>query len=288
MYSIFVGVNFMQIFEVIELREFPYFLTVDETDGELVRDKITPMNNYKVFLLVDHDTKKIWTYNGPYSSLKLQIYGGILANMLRKQLRLFYRIYPMNTFSEEDKEFQELMDKPLAPGRARTIDKEDFEKPSETATIGDVVVKTPRLNKVMENIKIYPIPEHVNRVFLILGGNIYSEEQIPQSFLKEEKVSVEPVKMGRLNNGFTFFNDRNYSVRIIVRDKSLQGVELFVKEHENVQTLNLKIPTIPEEKFNKPGLVESLYKAFQIPESLPSENFHEKNKIESNNATRLK
>ncbi|MFW9930007.1 MAG: hypothetical protein ACFFD1_11495 [Candidatus Thorarchaeota archaeon] len=278
----------MQIFEVIELREFPYFLTVDATDGEVVRDKITPMNNYKVFLLVDHDTKRIWTYNGPYSPLRLQIYGGILANMLRKQLRMFYRIHPMNALSEEDKEFQELMDKPLAPGRARTIDKENFEKHSETATVGNVVIKTPRLNKVMENIKNYPIPEHVSRVFLILGGNIYSEEQIPQSFLKEEKISVEPVKMGRLNNGFTFFNDRNYSVRIIVRDKSLQGVELFVKEHENVQTLNLKIPTILEEKYNKPGDVQSLYKAFQIPESLSSEHLHERNKIESNKAARLK
>jgi hypothetical protein len=278
----------MQIFEVIELREFPYFITVDATDGEVVRDKITPMNNHKVFLLVDHDTKRIWTYNGPYSSLKLQIYGGILANMLRKQLRMFYRIHPMNTLSEEDKQFQEIMDKPLAPGRARTIDKEDFEKPSDTATVGNVVVKAPRLDKVMENIKSNPILEHLNRVFLILGGNVYSEEQIPQSFLKEEKISVEPVKMGRLNNGFTFFNDRNYSVRIIVRDKSLQGVELFVKEHENVQTLNLKVPTTPEEKYSKSGDVQSLYKAFQIPESLPSENIHEKDKIESKKATRLK
>lgn len=266
----------MQIFEVIEVREDPYFLTVDASDGDFVRDKINPLNNRKVFLLVDHDTKRIWTYNGPYSSLKLQVFGGILANILRKQLRMFYRIYPLNVYSEEDKEFQELLEKPLGPGRAQTIDKDAFEKPSEVPTVGNIVIKNPRLNKVLENVKEYPIPEHLNRVFLILGGNIYSEEEIPKTFLKEEKISIEPVKLGRLNNGFTFFNDRNYSVRMIVRDKSLQGVELFVKEHEKVKTLKLKIPTIPEEKYSKSGDIESLLEAFKIPDSLPSENLSER------------
>ncbi|TFF83943.1 MAG: hypothetical protein EU552_02065 [Promethearchaeota archaeon] len=281
-YNISVGYILIQIFEVIEVREFPYFLTVDASDGEFVRDKINPINNHKVFLLIDHDTKRIWTYNGIYSSLKLQVYGGILANMLRKQLRMFYRIYSLNRYAEEDKEFQEILNKPLGPGRAKTIDKDDFEKPSEQSTVGNIAIKQPRLNKVREEIKNYPIPEHLNRIFLILGGNIYSEEEIPESFLKEEKVNVEPIKMGRLNNGFTFFNDRNYSVRMIVRDKSLQGVELFVKKHEKVQTLNLKVPTILEEKYNKPGKIESLFKAFQIPESLPSEAFTDRKNIEPN------
>ncbi len=272
----------MQIFEVIEVREFPYFLTVDASDGEVVRDKINNFNNHKVYLLVDHDTKRIWTYNGPYSTLKLQIYGGILANMLRKQLRLFYRIYPLNFYSEDDEEFLMILDKPLAPGRARTIDKEDFDKPSVDVTIGTIIIKNPRLNTVLENIKQYSIPEHFNRVFLILGGNIYSEEETPESFFKEDKVSVQPVKMGRLNNGFTFFNDRNYSVRIIVKDKALQGVELFVKKHDEVQSLILKTPLIPEEKYSKPGKIDSLFDAFQIPESLPNDNNDESNNLEPN------
>jgi hypothetical protein len=67
---------------------------------------------------------------------------------------------------------------------------------------------------------------------------------------------------------------------MIVRDKSLQGVELFVREHDKVQKLNLKVPTIPEEKFNKPGHVKDLFEAFQIPESLPSENSTEEPAME--------
>jgi len=259
----------MQIFEVIEVREFPYFLTVDASDGEFVKEKINSLNSNKVFLLVDHDTKRIWTYNGPNSPLKLQIYGGILANMLRKQLRLFYRIYPLNVYSEEDKEYQEILNKSIAPGRAQTIDKEDFEKVPDQNIVGNIMIRNPRLNTVLDNIKEYPIPENLNRVFLILGGNIYSEEESLESFLTEEKIKIEPVKMGRLNNGFTFFNDRNYSIRLVVKDKTVQGIELFVKNYEKVQTLKLKVPVIPEERFSKSGDIDSLVKAFQIPESLP-------------------
>ncbi|MFW9949491.1 MAG: hypothetical protein ACFFKA_05135, partial [Candidatus Thorarchaeota archaeon] len=116
----------MQLFEVIELREFPYFLTVQVEEGELVKDILTEINNYKVFIMVDHDTKRIWTYNGPYSSLKLQIYGGILAGMLRTQLRMFYRVYTLNEYNKEDKEFQEILEKSLGQGRARNIEKSDF------------------------------------------------------------------------------------------------------------------------------------------------------------------
>jgi len=73
----------LQIFEALELREFPYFLTVDVEEGERVGDIITDLNIRKVYLLIDHDTKRIWTYNGSNSSLKLQIFGGILAGMLQ-------------------------------------------------------------------------------------------------------------------------------------------------------------------------------------------------------------
>ncbi|MBY9002682.1 MAG: hypothetical protein KGD73_01800, partial [Candidatus Lokiarchaeota archaeon] len=77
----------MQIFEVLEIREYPYFLTVDVSDGEVVRDIVNDLNSHKAYLIVDHDTKRIWTYNGINSSLKLQLFGGILAGMLRVQLR---------------------------------------------------------------------------------------------------------------------------------------------------------------------------------------------------------
>jgi len=102
----------MQVFEALELREFPYFITVGVDDGETVRDVLSSLNAHKVYLLVDHDSKTIWTYNGPYSSFKLQIFGGILAGMMRKQLRLFYKLQSLNSFKPDDSRFQEILDKP--------------------------------------------------------------------------------------------------------------------------------------------------------------------------------
>lgn len=265
----------MQIFEVLEVREFPYFLTVEVTEGETVRDVLKDYNSHKVYLLVDHDTKKILTYNGPISSLKLQIFGGILASMLRKQLRLFYRIYPLNIYSKEDLEFQEILDKPLGEGRARSIEKSDFPDPSTVSTKGDLVIHNPRLRKVVETIKEYPLPENFKRIFVIIGGILYSEEDITELFLKEEKIKKEFVKMGRLNNGFTFFNDRNYSLRVIVKDRAIQGIELFIPEHEKYDSIKLKVPVIPEEKFNRPGKIESLIESFNIPENLPDEKLNQ-------------
>ncbi|MFX0180178.1 MAG: hypothetical protein ACFE78_08295 [Candidatus Hodarchaeota archaeon] len=261
----------MQIFEVLEVREFPYFLTVEVTEGETVRDTLNDYNSHKVYLLVDHDTKKILTYNGPNSALKLQIFGGILANMLRKQLKLFYRIYPLNLYSKEDHEFQEILDKPLGEGRARSIEKSDFPDPAKTSTTGDLVIHNPRLKKVVETIKEYPLPENYKRIFVIIGGILYSEEDITELFLKEEKVKKEFVKMGRLNNGFTFFNDRNYSIRVIVKDRAIQGIELFNPDYEKYDSIELKVPVIPEEKFNRPGKIESLIQSFNIPEEIPEE-----------------
>ncbi len=261
----------MQIFEVLEIRESPYFLTVDVIDGEFVRDIINYLNSHKVYLLVDHDTKKIWTFNGINSSFKLQIYGGILAGMLRTQLRLFYRIYSLNKYSSEDPEFQEILNKPLGEGRARSIDKSDFSTQLDKLPAGDLLIHNPRLNQALESIKEYPILKGFKRSFLIVGGTLYSDEEIMESFLKDEKITLEEVKLGRLNNGFTFFNDRNYSVRVIVINRTIQGIELYIREDENLPIIRLKTPVIMEEKFSKPGNIENVLKAFRIQDSLSDE-----------------
>ena len=259
----------MQIFEALELREFPYFLTVDVEEGEIVKDIITDLNNRKVYLLIDHDTKRIWTYNGSNSSLKLQVFGGILAGMFRKQLRLFYRVYSLNFYSKDGPEFKELMDKPIGPGRAKSIDKKDFSDSGIPSTEREMIIHNPRLSKAMENLNLCSKPEDLERIFIIVGGTIYSEEEVPKSMLIEEKSSVKLVKMGRLNNGFTLFDDRNYSTRIIVKDRVIQGIELFIRNNDEMPSLRIKSPIIHEDKISEEGDMEKLITSFEIPDSLP-------------------
>jgi len=275
----------IQIFEALEVREDPYFLTVEVEEGEIVADVINNMNSRKVYLLVDHDTKRIWTYNGQTSSFKLQIYGGILAGMLRKQIGIFYRVFALNKYSMEDPEFQKIMVKTIGPGKAKTIDKKDFSKSATQRASANIIIHTPRFNKALENINSYSPPEDFNRIFLIVAGYIYSEEETPKSALSEEESSVNKInnKMGRLNNGFTFFNDRNYSTRVVVKNRSIQGIELFVHENDKMPVIYIKTPIIHEEKFSKEGDMDKLIAAFDIPEPLPDVEVNEEEITEDEN-----
>ncbi len=276
----------MQIFEVIERVEFPFMEMKEILDGVIVGDIINDTSDGKVFLLVDHDTKKIWTYNGTQSSLRTQIYGGILAGMLRQQLKLFYRVYPLNMHSEEETEFQELIKKQLGPGRANPIEEKDFSKKSVDKYVMDTSIQNPNLKKAIDYINQFPQPKDLNRRFMIIGGQIFADEEVTEAFLKEEIKSIKSVKLGQLNNGFTLFKDQNYSTRLIIKDRKIQGIELYIKKEDKTSPLELKVPLIHEEKLNKPGSIEDLIKAFKILDQIPEENIDLESTKKEENSTK--
>jgi len=261
----------MQIFEVIELHEFPYMEMREVVQGQIVGDILNETSINRVYLLVDHDTKRIWTYNGTHSPFKVQLYGGILAGMLRQQLRLFYRVYPLNMYSKEDREFQELLEKPIGGGRAAPIEKKDFPEQAPDKYVADISISIPKISKALEYINQFPQPDELVRRFMIIGGTIFTDEETTESFLKEEKTTINPVKLGRLNNGFTFFQDHIYSTRLIIKERNIQGIELYIDKDAKSPTFNIEIPIIHEDKFTKPGSINSIIKAFQIPKKLPEE-----------------
>jgi len=63
----------MQIFEVVEIQGFPYMETREVTQGQVVGDILNETSINRVYLLVDHDIKRIWAFNGPQSSFKVQM-----------------------------------------------------------------------------------------------------------------------------------------------------------------------------------------------------------------------
>jgi len=260
----------MQIFEVVELNDYPYMMTKEIYEGEIVSDVI---REDKVYLIVDHNLNRIWTYNGYKSSFKLQMYGNRLAEMLRTQLKLKYNVFPLNRFSKKDVRFQELMEKQLSGGGAQAIGKADFLEFADGFKVKADVKVFPviRVAQALEYINEIPPPENFIRKFMIVGGNIYTDEEITESFVMEEKTIKKPLKLGRLNRGFTFFD--NYSIRLIIYDRKMQGIELYIHEKDKPKTklLEVKIPIFAEEKFNKSGAVDALINAFQIPKELPKE-----------------
>ncbi|MFX1259372.1 MAG: hypothetical protein ACFFAN_16070 [Promethearchaeota archaeon] len=262
----------MQIFEVIEIEEHPYMITKEIFEGETVRDVINEDNEDKVYLLVDHSLKRIWTYNGFKSSYRIQIFGAKLAEMLSRQLKLLYKIYSLNLYSKNDKIFQELMDKSLIGGIAEPINKNDLLEYTDGFKVkGNVsVVLDVNVNKAMEYVNRIPQPKNFIRKFLIIGGNIYTDEQITEAFVKEDKTVKKPIKLGRLNRGFTSFLE-NYSTRTIMHNRRIQGIEIYVhkKAQSEAQLLELKIPVLYEDRFSKKGSIDALIEGFQIPDELP-------------------
>ena len=77
----------MQIFEIVELSEYPYISTKEIYEGGTIKDVI---KEEKVYLIVDHNLNRIWTYNGYKSSFRIQALAVKLAEMLRAQLQLKY------------------------------------------------------------------------------------------------------------------------------------------------------------------------------------------------------
>lgn len=266
----------MQIFEAVELNQIPFMKTRELTNQKelgKVSDIINEDSLDRVFLLVDHDSKRIWTYNGPKSTFKLQIYGGILAGELRKQLRLFYRIFPLNQYTKHHKTFKEIMEKPLGPGRAKEITEDDFSKesrgrfePQELSTHPGLKIKD-----ALDYVNSLPQPDNFSRKFLISGVNIYTDEKSVEKLIPEKKTIKRTVKLGRLNNGFIFFDDRLYSTRLIINKRKLQGIELYVHEDDQREPIKINIPVLPDERVSQSRDIDELEDAFEISEQTSKE-----------------
>ena len=262
----------MQIFEIVELPEYPFISTKEIYEGGTIKDVI---KEDKVYIIIDHNLNRIWTYNGYKSSFRIQAFAVKLAEMLRAQLQLKYNIFPLNRHSKEHIKFKEIMEKPVSGGIAQPLEKSDF-----LGFAGGWMVKADvefipdvKVNEALEYISELPQPENFIRKFMLIGGNIYTDEEITEKFVSEEKTIKKPLKLGQLNRGFTFFRG-NFSTRLIMHDRSVQGIELYIHENDKseVRILEANIPIFPEEKFSKPGSIDSLMNAFQIPDELPEED----------------
>ncbi len=274
----------MQIFLVKDINEFPLMETKEILEEKPVKDIINEENSDKVFLLIDHNLKKILTFNGPKSSFKNQIYGGILAGMMRKQIGLYYTVDSLNRFSKDDNGLKRILDSRIKAGRAKPIEKKDFLEFGSERKIDPYItlLPNPKLSDAIDHInKIpQPEPEKIRRRFVIIGGNIYAEEEITESFIRENITSTRRVKLGRLNSGFTFFKDQNYSTRIIVKERKIQGIELYVPKEETSNPIQLEIPILPEERFSKSGDIKSIFDAFEIPDDEEFLTEYDKSKLE--------
>jgi len=100
--------------------------------------------------------------------------------------------------------------------------------------------------------------------FMITGGHIYTEQKKVVSFIKEEKAVKQLIHLGLLNDGFTFFDDKSYTTRIIFNKGDIHTVELYIPENNKTDSIELNIPLLQETRFSRSNSLDSLIKSFQI------------------------
>ncbi len=284
----------MQVFEVIELENSPYMETKElflEAFTEITAKDL--IDKKKVLIFIDHNEKRIWTYYGSKTSIKLQMFGGILAKKFRAQLKLFYRISNMNEYALNNKKIQKIVEQKVGPGRAQPITRENFNKftiPGEkTGTVKDVCVHTGLNRKdALELLKSIPLPENFYPKIILIGGDFYSYESELNSYIvkKNEKITIK--KLGQIPNGIFFDKTYTYSSRLIIKNGKVQALEYYIPKDLKIEAEQLKIPIFLEEKFLTPRNISSLFKSMKIPEKLMEEPAaKEQPKLNSSNENQL-
>jgi len=100
--------------------------------------------------------------------------------------------------------------------------------------------------------------------FMITEGNVYTEEKNVVSFIKEEKDIKHLFHLGRLNDGFTFFDDKSYTMRLVINKGNIHIIELYIPKNNKTDSLELKVPLLQEARFSRSNSLDSLIKSFQI------------------------
>ena len=117
-------------------------------------------------------------------------------------------------------------------------------------------------SKLSAYISKFPQPSGFSRRLIISRGNVYTEEMVVEEFFINKKCRKKIIKLGRVNTGFTFFNDPSYSTRLITKRGRIQAIELYIHDRDKVKPLELEIPLIYEDRLSKPVSPEALLNAF--------------------------
>ena len=83
-------------------------------------------------------------------------------------------------------------------------------------------------------------------------------------FIKEEKAVKQLIHLGPLNDGFTFFDDKSYTTRLVINKGNIHIIELYIPKNKKTDSLELKVPLLQEARFSRSNSLDSLIKSFQI------------------------
>ncbi|GAB4319688.1 MAG: hypothetical protein Kow0069_23360 [Promethearchaeota archaeon] len=253
--------------------------TEEITEGTL-NEILTPDG---VFLVIDPEHNKVWYVAGPLAPLPEQVWGKLLANEYRAQLKLFYKVVDANGINHNL--FVKLLEKSPSGGKATEIKREVVTLESEPGeeeerprlSMKDVVevsrarevcvhagvIRQNALKRIKEVLNEEYTPPHLVSEFVLCESGIYVRQEEAGSFLKPQDVEEHLRRIGDLRDGFFFLPGR--SSRLIAQRGRVLGLE-FLAPKVLVRHLELKVPLPPEKRLSEPRDPSILVKAFHAPE----------------------
>ncbi len=269
----------MQIFKVLQSME-----TAEILEGTL-RDHLTPN---AVLLIVDYDSKKIYFYKGRRARLSLQVLGALVAQDLRRQLKLFYSVAEVLGWEPLPEFFSKLLDitprkdkaeaikKPVQTSPAEKETKKKEEKPAppppEPAWGGWKPPGGPIApvhwnimpKDVLKKMQATPPPEGYLRNILQVGGELFSEDSFLEKFVQERKQVIELEKIGGLPDGFTLIDGLPF--RLFGARGQVEAIEYLVPANRVPQVeVRIEAPVLYKDRFLHQRDPALLIKAFKLP-----------------------
>jgi hypothetical protein len=271
-------VNRLQIFKVLPSKE-----TEEVCEGTL-QDQLTPK---AVLFIVDHESRKIFFYKGKKARLSLQILGTLLAQELRKQLKLFYQVFDVPGWEKLPEEVSALLDLTPEKGKAEEIRVPPTEEVEENAApeLSEEEVTPPRrfwgswqppggnlapvhhsivTKDVIHKLQKVPPPPGYLRNLLQVGGELFSENIYLESFVQNRKNVVELEKIGGLPDGFTFIE--NLPFRLFSVRGQVEAIDYLIPwEQLPNREVRIEVPVLYKDRLLHQRDPVLLLKAFQLP-----------------------
>jgi len=269
----------MQIFKVLQSIE-----TAEIPEGTL-RDHLTPN---AVLLIVDHNTRKIYFYKGQKARLSLQVLGALVAQDLRRQLKLFYSVTEVFGWEPLPEFLVKLLEVVPQKGKAEEIRKPVVTEPpeSDSKKKKDILTTSPpqplwggwkppggpiapvhwnvMTKDVLKKMQDISPPEGYLRNILQVGGELFSEDSFLEKFVQERKQVLELERIGALPDGFTLIEGLPF--RLFGVRGQVEAVEYLVPANRvpNVE-VRVEVPVLYKDRFLHQRDPALLHKAFHLP-----------------------
>ncbi len=258
--------------------------TQEILEGTL-RDHLTPN---AVLLVIDYDGRKIYFYKGKRARLSLQVLGALVAQDLRRQLKLFYSVTEVLGWEPLPEFVAKLLDVAPQKNKAEEIKKPVLTEPAEkdAKKKGEKPEPPPpeslwggwkppggpiapvhwniMSKDVLKKMQAAPPPEGYLRNIIQVGGELFSEDSFLEKFVQERKQVIELEKIGGLPDGFTLIEGLPF--RLFGVRGQVEAMEYLVPENRVPQVeVRIEVPVLYKDRFLHQRDPALLMKAFKLP-----------------------